>query len=209
MLPQVPLRPAPAARVPARRQLMATAAGTGGAAGPALRTCRNCKRQYDPAAKHPSACRFHTAHFGATARILWLGYLNYRIDLLYERAHELITTSNWSQMAEMDQLKRKLKKEWAFDWWTGGDWIGSHAAALGCYLAMAVVEMAATPSMAALVTFSMQWRQPWRWWQQPCRRSHTMLSICIQDEHAALNSIAGILSLLQSLVLLPEEYGEI
>ncbi|KAL6879657.1 hypothetical protein ACP4OV_012316 [Aristida adscensionis] len=97
-------------------------------------------------------------------RILWLGDLNYHIDLSYERAHELITTSDWSQLADMDQLKRKLKKEWAFDWWTAGDWIGRHAAALGCYLAMAVVEMAATTSTAtALVTFSMQWRQPWLW----------------------------------------------
>ena len=29
-----------------------------------LRTCKNCKQQYDPTANHPSACRYHTAHFG-------------------------------------------------------------------------------------------------------------------------------------------------
>ncbi|KAL6879656.1 hypothetical protein ACP4OV_012315 [Aristida adscensionis] len=68
LLPQVPLHPAPAARVPARRQLRTTVASTGGAAGPALRTCKNCKRQYDPAANHPSACRFHTAHFGGETK---------------------------------------------------------------------------------------------------------------------------------------------
>ncbi|TVU06454.1 hypothetical protein EJB05_49671, partial [Eragrostis curvula] len=66
-LPRAPLRPAPAVRLPAaRRHLRAAAVASGeGAAGPALRTCKNCKRQYDPAANHPSACRFHTAHFGA------------------------------------------------------------------------------------------------------------------------------------------------
>ena len=29
-----------------------------------LRTCKNCKAQFDPALNHPLACRFHTAHFG-------------------------------------------------------------------------------------------------------------------------------------------------
>lgn len=32
----------------------------------ALRTCKNCKTQYDPALNHPRACCFHTAHFGGT-----------------------------------------------------------------------------------------------------------------------------------------------
>ncbi|TVU06726.1 hypothetical protein EJB05_49954, partial [Eragrostis curvula] len=69
-LPRAPLRPAPAVRLPAaRRHLRAAAVASGeGAAGPALRTCKNCKRQYDPAANHPSACRFHTAHFGGETR---------------------------------------------------------------------------------------------------------------------------------------------
>ncbi|XP_019055330.1 PREDICTED: pentatricopeptide repeat-containing protein At3g58590 isoform X2 [Nelumbo nucifera] len=30
----------------------------------ALRTCKNCKTQFDPLLNHPRACRFHTAHFG-------------------------------------------------------------------------------------------------------------------------------------------------
>ena len=29
-----------------------------------LRTCKQCKKQYDPVLNHPQACRFHTAHFG-------------------------------------------------------------------------------------------------------------------------------------------------
>ncbi|KAF7811305.1 uncharacterized protein G2W53_032281 [Senna tora] len=33
-----------------------------------LRTCKNCKTQYDPAINHPLACRFHTAHFGGETK---------------------------------------------------------------------------------------------------------------------------------------------
>ncbi|KAL9281562.1 hypothetical protein AtNW77_Chr5g0119721 [Arabidopsis thaliana] len=29
-----------------------------------LRTCKNCKTQFDPLLNNPRACRFHTAHFG-------------------------------------------------------------------------------------------------------------------------------------------------
>lgn len=29
-----------------------------------LRTCKNCKTQFDPSLNHPRACRYHTAHFG-------------------------------------------------------------------------------------------------------------------------------------------------
>jgi len=53
-------------------------------------------------------------------RIFWLGDLNYRLDVSYERAHELISTKSWSKLAEMDQLKRELKKDRAFDGWTEG-----------------------------------------------------------------------------------------
>ena len=34
-----------------------------------LRTCRNCKAQFDPSLNHPRACRFHTSHFGGNALI--------------------------------------------------------------------------------------------------------------------------------------------
>ncbi|KAK3164077.1 hypothetical protein QOZ80_1AG0012380 [Eleusine coracana subsp. coracana] len=53
-------------------------------------------------------------------RIFWLGDLNYRLDVSYQSAHELILTKDWSQLAEMDQLKRELKKGRAFDGWTEG-----------------------------------------------------------------------------------------
>ncbi|XP_031475189.1 uncharacterized protein LOC116247266 [Nymphaea colorata] len=33
-----------------------------------LRTCRNCKTQFDPSLNHPSSCRFHTAHFGGETK---------------------------------------------------------------------------------------------------------------------------------------------
>ncbi|XP_062182540.1 type IV inositol polyphosphate 5-phosphatase 3-like [Phragmites australis] len=53
-------------------------------------------------------------------RIFWLGDLNYRLDVSYEKAHELISAMDWSQLAEKDQLKRELKKGRAFDGWTEG-----------------------------------------------------------------------------------------
>ncbi|CAO2174868.1 unnamed protein product [Urochloa humidicola] len=53
-------------------------------------------------------------------RIFWLGDLNYRLDVSYERAHELISTKSWSELAEADQLKRELRKGKAFDGWTEG-----------------------------------------------------------------------------------------
>lgn len=33
-----------------------------------LRTCKNCKTQFDPALNHPLACRFHTAHYGGETK---------------------------------------------------------------------------------------------------------------------------------------------
>ena len=63
-LPRALLRPAPAVRLASRGRFRATAASAEGAARPVLRTCKNCKQQYDPSVNHPSACRYHTAHFG-------------------------------------------------------------------------------------------------------------------------------------------------
>ncbi|KAK4284194.1 hypothetical protein QN277_001059 [Acacia crassicarpa] len=37
-------------------------------ASSSLRTCKNCKTQYNPALNHPLACRFHTAHFGGETK---------------------------------------------------------------------------------------------------------------------------------------------
>ncbi|KAJ0988051.1 hypothetical protein J5N97_006407 [Dioscorea zingiberensis] len=53
-------------------------------------------------------------------RIIWLGDLNYRINLSYEKTHELIAKREWSKLAEKDQLKRELKKGRAFDGWSEG-----------------------------------------------------------------------------------------
>ncbi|KAI7730662.1 hypothetical protein M8C21_022754, partial [Ambrosia artemisiifolia] len=33
-----------------------------------LRTCKQCKTQFDPSLNHPQACRFHTAHFGGETK---------------------------------------------------------------------------------------------------------------------------------------------
>ncbi|KAA8530629.1 hypothetical protein F0562_005437 [Nyssa sinensis] len=33
-----------------------------------LRTCKNCKTQFDPSLNHPQACRYHTAHFGGETK---------------------------------------------------------------------------------------------------------------------------------------------
>ncbi|XP_057971359.1 uncharacterized protein LOC131160061 [Malania oleifera] len=39
-----------------------------GSSGRTLRTCKNCKTQFDPSLNHPRACRFHTAHFGGETK---------------------------------------------------------------------------------------------------------------------------------------------
>ncbi|ONK68101.1 uncharacterized protein A4U43_C05F7460 [Asparagus officinalis] len=36
--------------------------------GGELRTCKNCKGQYDPSLNQPRACRYHTAHFGGETK---------------------------------------------------------------------------------------------------------------------------------------------
>ncbi|XP_031117130.1 uncharacterized protein LOC116020751 [Ipomoea triloba] len=38
------------------------------AAQTTLRTCKNCKTQFDPLLNHPRACRYHTAHFGGETK---------------------------------------------------------------------------------------------------------------------------------------------
>ncbi|KAL6851724.1 hypothetical protein ACP4OV_020288 [Aristida adscensionis] len=53
-------------------------------------------------------------------RIIWLGDLNYRINLSYERTHELISKQDWDGLFEKDQLKRELRKGCTFDGWIEG-----------------------------------------------------------------------------------------
>ncbi|XP_061338368.1 uncharacterized protein LOC133285194 [Gastrolobium bilobum] len=33
-----------------------------------LKTCKNCKTQFDSTLNHPLACRFHTAHYGGETK---------------------------------------------------------------------------------------------------------------------------------------------
>ncbi|KAK1264747.1 Type I inositol 1,4,5-trisphosphate 5-phosphatase 1 [Acorus gramineus] len=53
-------------------------------------------------------------------RIIWLGDLNYRINLSYDKTRELISNKEWSALAEKDQLTRELRKGHAFGGWSEG-----------------------------------------------------------------------------------------
>ncbi|KQK03056.1 type I inositol polyphosphate 5-phosphatase 1 [Brachypodium distachyon] len=53
-------------------------------------------------------------------RIFWLGDLNYRIEVPYDRAHGLVAAMDWAGLAEKDQLKRELRKGRAFEGWAEG-----------------------------------------------------------------------------------------
>jgi len=53
-------------------------------------------------------------------RIFWLGDLNYRINLPYEKTHEFVSNHNWNGLFEKDQLRLELRKGRVFDGWTEG-----------------------------------------------------------------------------------------
>ncbi|KAK8572181.1 hypothetical protein V6N12_028242 [Hibiscus sabdariffa] len=53
-------------------------------------------------------------------RIIWLGDLNYRLNLSYDKARELISKREWSKLTERDQLVRELRKGHTFDGWSEG-----------------------------------------------------------------------------------------
>ncbi|KAL8132982.1 hypothetical protein AgCh_008447 [Apium graveolens] len=53
-------------------------------------------------------------------RIIWLGDLNYRINLPYDETRQLISKRNWSELAEYDQLAREFRRGRAFDGWSEG-----------------------------------------------------------------------------------------
>ncbi|OWM85028.1 type IV inositol polyphosphate 5-phosphatase 3 isoform X2 [Punica granatum] len=53
-------------------------------------------------------------------KIIWLGDLNYRINLSYEKARELISKKEWSKLTEREQLSRELRKGRTFDGWSEG-----------------------------------------------------------------------------------------
>ncbi|XP_027367487.1 type IV inositol polyphosphate 5-phosphatase 3 [Abrus precatorius] len=52
-------------------------------------------------------------------RIIWLGDLNYRINLSYEKTRDFISKKQWSKLIEKDQLVKELKKG-VFDGWSEG-----------------------------------------------------------------------------------------
>ncbi|TKY51457.1 Type IV inositol polyphosphate 5-phosphatase 3 [Spatholobus suberectus] len=52
-------------------------------------------------------------------RTIWLGDLNYRINLSYEKTRDLISKKQWSQLIEKDQLTKELEKG-VFDGWSEG-----------------------------------------------------------------------------------------
>ncbi|XP_010461239.1 PREDICTED: type I inositol polyphosphate 5-phosphatase 1-like isoform X3 [Camelina sativa] len=53
-------------------------------------------------------------------RIIWLGDLNYRINLSYEEIHELIARKEWQRLVEYDQLSREMTKGNVFEGWSEG-----------------------------------------------------------------------------------------
>nr|CAB3474083.1 unnamed protein product [Digitaria exilis] len=63
---------------------------------------------------HDEERSFHG--FGAEA----IGDLNYRINLPYEKTHQLISKQDWNELFEKDQLKVELKKGHLFEGWTEG-----------------------------------------------------------------------------------------
>ncbi|CAN7116474.1 unnamed protein product [Brassica rapa subsp. narinosa] len=54
-------------------------------------------------------------------RIIWLGDLNYRINLSYKKTHELIARKDWKKLAEKDQLAREMRQERIFEGWSEGN----------------------------------------------------------------------------------------
>ncbi|XP_040971650.1 type IV inositol polyphosphate 5-phosphatase 3 isoform X21 [Gossypium hirsutum] len=53
-------------------------------------------------------------------RIIWMGDLNYRINLPYDKVRDLISKEEWSKLIERDQLVGELQKGHSFDGWSEG-----------------------------------------------------------------------------------------
>lgn len=81
-----------------RRLRLSAATQAGGQTNRAnLRTCKQCKQQYDPETNHPRACKYHTAHYGGEfSKIayssLWSSFVELCVDsqskCIPERADE-------------------------------------------------------------------------------------------------------------------------
>ncbi|KAL8153693.1 LOW QUALITY PROTEIN: hypothetical protein V2J09_011453 [Rumex salicifolius] len=54
-------------------------------------------------------------------RIIWLGDLNYRLDLSYRSVRALVEMQNWRALLERDQLRRQQKRGRAFSEWYEGN----------------------------------------------------------------------------------------
>ncbi|KAK7391208.1 hypothetical protein VNO78_19620 [Psophocarpus tetragonolobus] len=52
-------------------------------------------------------------------RIIWLGDLNYRINLSYQKTRDFISKKQWSKLIEKDQLTKELERG-VFDGWSEG-----------------------------------------------------------------------------------------
>ncbi|KAK7279784.1 hypothetical protein RJT34_24841 [Clitoria ternatea] len=52
-------------------------------------------------------------------RIIWLGDLNYRINLSYDKTRDFISKKQWSKLIEKDQLTKEIKNG-VFDGWSEG-----------------------------------------------------------------------------------------
>ncbi|XP_040971648.1 type IV inositol polyphosphate 5-phosphatase 3 isoform X19 [Gossypium hirsutum] len=52
--------------------------------------------------------------------IIWMGDLNYRINLPYDKVRDLISKEEWSKLIERDQLVGELQKGHSFDGWSEG-----------------------------------------------------------------------------------------
>ncbi|XP_073136837.1 type IV inositol polyphosphate 5-phosphatase 3 isoform X2 [Henckelia pumila] len=53
-------------------------------------------------------------------RVIWLGDLNYRINLSYYQTRKLISQKDWSKLIESDQLCKEFRKGRVFDGWSEG-----------------------------------------------------------------------------------------
>uniref|UniRef100_A0A7N0TNN0 Inositol polyphosphate-related phosphatase domain-containing protein n=2 Tax=Kalanchoe fedtschenkoi TaxID=63787 RepID=A0A7N0TNN0_KALFE len=53
-------------------------------------------------------------------KIIWLGDLNYRLNVPYEKAQELISRCDWSKLLDKDQLLQEFRRGRAFDGWKEG-----------------------------------------------------------------------------------------
>ncbi|XP_045815873.1 type IV inositol polyphosphate 5-phosphatase 9-like [Trifolium pratense] len=54
-------------------------------------------------------------------RVVWLGDLNYRIDMPYSATRSLIKRKEWKTLLKHDQLKMELKEGHVFEGWHEGD----------------------------------------------------------------------------------------